>query len=61
MMNQYDMLSCVIADDELFGILREIYSQVKEALIKSTCADLRQKFLLARKKIAGILTDFKIF
>ena len=60
-MNQYDMLSCVIADDELFGILREIYSQVKEALIKSTCADLRQKFLLARKKIAGILTDFKIF
>ena len=28
MMNQYDMLSCVIADDELFGILREIYSQV---------------------------------
>ena len=61
MMNQYDMLSCVIADDELFGILREIYSQVKEALIKSTCADLRQKFLLTRKKIAGILTDFKIF
>ena len=60
-MNQYDMLSCVIADDELFGILREIYSQVKEALIKSTCADLRQKFLLTRKKIAGILTDFKIF
>ena len=61
MMNQYEMLSCVIADDELFGILREIYSQVKEALIKSTCADLRQKFLLTRKKIAGILTDFKIF
>ena len=61
MMNQYDMLSCVIADDELFGILREIYSQVKEALIKSTCADLRQKFLLTRKKTAGILTDFKIF
>nr|WP_325243248.1 hypothetical protein [uncultured Oscillibacter sp.] len=28
---------------------------------KSTCADLRQKFLLARKKTAGILTDFKIF
>ena len=25
------------------------------------CADLRQKFLLTRKKIAGILTDFKIF
>ena len=34
---------------------------IKEALIKSTCADLRQKFLLTRKKIAGILTDFKIF
>ena len=33
----------------------------KEALIKSTHADLRQKFLLARKKTAGILTDFKIF
>nr|WP_325218400.1 hypothetical protein [uncultured Oscillibacter sp.] len=35
--------------------------RLKEALIKSTCADLRQKFLLARKKTAGILTDFKIF
>ena len=34
---------------------------IKEALNKSTCADLRQKFLLTRKKIAGILTDFKIF
>ncbi len=29
--------------------------------MKSTCADLRQKFLLTRKKTAGILTDFKIF
>jgi hypothetical protein len=27
----------------------------KEALIKSTYTDLRQKFLLARKKTAGIL------
>ncbi len=35
--------------------------EIKEALIKSTCADLRQKFLLTRKKIAEILTDFKIF
>ena len=35
--------------------------KIKEALIKSTCADLRQKFSLARKKIAGILADFKIF
>ena len=34
---------------------------LREALIKATCADLRQKFLLTRKKIAGILTDFKIF
>ena len=33
----------------------------KEALIQSMCADLRQKFLLTRKKIPGILTDFKIF
>ena len=29
--------------------------------MKSTCADLRQKFSLARKKIAEILADFKIF
>ena len=36
-------------------------SILKEALIKSTCADLRQKFSLARKKIAEILADFKIF
>ena len=28
MMNQYNMLSCVIADDELFGILKEIYSKI---------------------------------
>ena len=28
MMNQYNMLACVIADEELFGILKEIYSQV---------------------------------
>lgn len=27
--------------------------------MKSTCADLRQKFLLAREKAAGILTGFK--
>ena len=33
----------------------------KEALIKSTYADLRQKFPLSRKKTAGILTDFKVF
>lgn len=28
MMNQYNMLACVIADEELYGILKEIYSQV---------------------------------
>lgn len=28
MMNQYDMLACVIADEELFDILKEIYSHV---------------------------------
>ena len=38
-----------------------IKGQVKETLIQSTCADLRQKFLLTRMKIAGILADFKIF
>lgn len=31
MMNQYDMLSCVIADEELFSVLKEIYSQVDSA------------------------------
>ena len=31
MMNQYNMLSCVIADDELFGILKEIYSGYDDA------------------------------
>lgn len=28
MMNQYNMLACVMADDELFNILRNIYSRV---------------------------------
>ena len=28
MMNQYNMLACVIADEELYGILKEINSQV---------------------------------
>lgn len=30
MMNQYNMLACVIADEELFGILKEIYSRVDD-------------------------------
>ena len=29
-MNQYNMLACVMADQELFGILKEIYSQVDD-------------------------------
>ena len=29
-MDQYDMLTCVIADEELFGILKEIYSQIDD-------------------------------
>ena len=33
----------------------------KEALIKSTYADLRQKFSLVRKKSAGILDVFQTF
>jgi hypothetical protein len=33
----------------------------KEALIKSTCADWRQIFSLARRKIAGILDVFQDF
>ena len=34
--------------------LKDVETAIKEALIKSTCADLRQKFLLTRKKIAGM-------
>jgi len=34
---------------------------VKEPLMKSGCADWQADFCLARKKNAGILTDFKIF
>ena len=33
----------------------------REALIKSRCSDLRQKFSLARKKSAGILCVFQAF
>ncbi|MDE6259950.1 MAG: hypothetical protein K2M42_03680 [Oscillospiraceae bacterium] len=29
-MNQYNMLSCVIADNDLFGILKKIYSQTDD-------------------------------
>lgn len=54
MMNQYDMLSCVIADDELFSILENMYS--KEDDVSSVRLYLRapghigDKSLYARKK-----------
>lgn len=53
-MNQYDMLSCVIADDELFVILREIYSQEDDAasvrLSLSALRHISDKSLENRKK-----------
>lgn len=54
MMNQYDMLSCVMADDKLFSILENIYS--KEDDVSSVRLYLRapghigDKSLCARKK-----------
>ncbi len=54
MMNQYDMLSCVMADDKLFSILENIYS--KEDDVSSVRLYLRapghigDKSLYARKK-----------
>jgi hypothetical protein len=36
-------------------------SDIKETLIKSTCADCRQIFSLARRKSAGILDVFQDF
>ena len=54
MMNQYDMLSCIIADEELFGILKEIYSKVDNVkAIRLYLAALRHisdKGLEGRKK-----------
>lgn len=54
MMNQYDMLSCVMADDELFGILREIYSEVDNAesirLYLSSLRKISDKSLDVKKK-----------
>lgn len=64
-MNQYNMLACVIADDELFGILKEIYAQVDNMesvrlylsalrYIKDEALDVRKKelrkILNAKKK-----------
>ncbi len=54
MMNQYDMLSRVIADDELFGILKEIYSQAGNAksirLYLSALRHISDERLEPRKK-----------
>ncbi len=54
MMNQYDMLSRIIADDELFGILREIYSRQDDEksirLYLSALRHIKDESLDARKK-----------
>ena len=54
MMNQYNMLSCVIADDELFGILKEIYAQVDNEesvrLYLSALRHIKDEGLEVRKK-----------
>ena len=54
MMNQYNMLACVIADEELFGILKEIYSQVDNVkairLYLSALRHISDESLEPRKK-----------
>ncbi|MCI8554593.1 MAG: hypothetical protein HFJ80_06580 [Clostridiales bacterium] len=54
MCNQYNMLSCIIAEDELFGILKEIYSQVDDTksirLYLSALRHISDESLDARKK-----------
>ena len=54
MMNQYNMLACVIADDELFGILKEIYAQVDDResvrLYLSALRHIKDEGLDVRKK-----------
>lgn len=54
MMNQYNMLSCVIADDELFSILKEIYSRVDNTkairLYLSALRHISDEKLDSRKK-----------
>ncbi len=48
------MLACVIADDELFGILKEIYSQVDDIksvqLYLSALRHIKDEDLEPRKK-----------
>ena len=54
MMNQYNMLACVIADEELFGILKEIYSRVDDTksirLYLSALRHISDESLEPRKK-----------
>lgn len=53
-MNQYNMLACVIADGELFGILKEIYAQVDNMesvrLYLSALRHIKDEGLDVRKK-----------
>lgn len=63
-MNQYDMLSCVIADDGLFGILKEIYAQIDNMkairLYLSALRHIKDENLEARKKeLRKILNERK--
>lgn len=64
MINQYNMLACVIADDELFGILKEIYAQVDDKksvqLYLSALRHIKDESLESRKKeLRKILNDRK--
>lgn len=65
MMNQYNMLSCVMADDDLFGILKKIYSQTDDAkavyLSLSALRHISDRSLEPRKKeLRKILTARKM-
>lgn len=64
MMNQYNMLSCVIANDELFGILKEIYTRIDDAesirLYRSALRHVKDENLEGRKKeLRKILNERK--
>ena len=52
--NQYDTLSCIIADEELFYILKDIYSKLDDVksiqLYNSSLRQIDDKNLEARKK-----------
>ena len=54
MMNQYNMLSCVMVDDELFCILKDIYSKLDDVssirLSLSSLKYIDDKNLATRKK-----------